>query len=269
MKRHLKDWMFDGSGWRLPNSRKEYNMKDLNEDIHFKHVFFKERWINEDGLKQRLIITYSPKYRHYQASVRQGQIDRAVKKVENPSSLQKQNAHDVKRFISTTHVTNEGEIANQASHTINEDKISEEAKYDGLYAVCTNLEADVDEIININQRRWEIEESFRILKTEFKSRPVYVRKETCIQAHFLTCFLALSIFRILEKKLNEQFTCSNIISTLQEMKVLEITGEGYTPAYRRSEITDALHETFGFDTDTEFMTNKTMKNILRKSKNKK
>lgn len=269
MKRHLKDWMFDGSGWRLPNSRKEYNMKDLNEDIHFKHVFFKERWINEDGLKQRLIITYSPKYRHYQASVRQGQIDRAVKKVENPSSLQKQNAHDVKRFISTTHVTNEGEIANQASHTINEDKISEEAKYDGLYAVCTNLEADVDEIININQRRWEIEESFRILKTEFKSRPVYVRKETCIQAHFLTCFLALSIFRILEKKLNEQFICSNIISTLQEMKVLEITGEGYTPAYRRSEITDALHETFGFDTDTEFMTNKTMKNILRKSKNKK
>lgn len=267
MKGHLKDWMFNGSGWRLPDSKREYNIKDINEDVHFNQVFFKERWINEDGLKQRLIITYSPKYRHYQASVRQGQIDRAVKKIEKPSSLQKQNAHDVKRFISTTHVTSDGEIANQASHAINEEKISEVAKYDGLYAVCTNLEADVDEIININQRRWEIEESFRILKTEFKSRPVYGRKDTCIQAHFLTCFLALTIFRILEKKLDEQFTCSNLIHSLQEMKVLEITDEGYTPAYKRTEITDTLHETFGFDTDTEFMTQKIMKNIFKESKN--
>lgn len=269
MKKHLKDWMFDGSGWCLPNNKKQYNIKDINEDIHFNQVFYKERWINEDGLQQRLIITYSPKYRHYQASVRQGQIDRAVKKVENPSSLQKQNAHDVKRFISTTHVTNDGEIADQASHTIDENKISEEAKYDGLYAVCTNLESSIDKIININQRRWEIEESFRILKTEFKSRPVYVRKDTCIQAHFLTCFLALTVFRILENKLDNQFTCPEIIDTLQAMKVLEITDEGYTPAYKRTEITDKLHETFGFNTDFEIMTQKNIKNILKSSKNKK
>lgn len=269
MKKHLKDWMFDGSGWRLPNSKKLYDMKDIDEEIHFNQVFFKERWVNEDGLEQRLIITYSPKYRHYQASVRQGQIDRAVKKVENPSSLQKQNAHDVKRFISTTHVTNDGEVADQASHTIDEGKILEEAKYDGLYAVCTNLESSIDEIININQRRWEIEESFRILKTEFKSRPVYVRKDTCIQAHFLTCFLALTVFRILEKKLDNQFTCSEIIDSLQAMKVLEITDEGYTPAYQRTKITDKLHETFGFNTDFEIMTHKVTKNILSSSKKRK
>jgi len=269
MKKHLKDWMLDDSGWRLPDSKKQYDIKDIDEDIHFNQVFFKERWMNEDGLEQRLIITYSPKYRHYQASVRQGQIDRAIKKVENPSSLQKQNAHDVKRFISTTHITNDGEIADQANHTIDEDKIAEEAKYDGLYAVCTNLKSDIDEIININQRRWEIEESFRILKTEFKSRPVYLRKDTCIQAHFLTCFLALVVFRILEKKLDNQFTCPEIINTLQAMKVLEIADEGYTPAYQRTEITDKLHKTFGFDTDFEIMTQKVIKNILKSSKNRK
>lgn len=127
----------------------------------------------------------------------------------------------------------------------------------------------LNEIININQRRWEIEESFRILKTEFKSRPVYVRKDTCIQAHFLTCFLALTVFRILENKLDNQFTCPEIIDTLQAMKVLEITDEGYTPAYKRTEITDKLHETFGFNTDFEIMTQKNIKNILKSSKNKK
>lgn len=269
MKKHIKDWTLDSSGWRLPESKKQYDIKKIDEDTYFNRVFFKERWINEDGLQQRLIVTYSPKYRQYQASIRQGQIDRAVKKVEKPSSLKKQNAHDVKRFISTTHVTNDGEIADQTSHTIDEEKISEEAKYDGLYAVCTNLESDINEIITINQRRWEIEESFRILKSEFKSRPVYVRKDTCIQAHFLTCFLALTFFRILEKKLEEQYTCPEIIETLREMKVLEITDEGYTPAYQRTKITDQLHETFGFNTDYEIMQQKFMKNNLRISKNRK
>lgn len=127
----------------------------------------------------------------------------------------------------------------------------------------------LNEIININQRKWEIEESFRVLKMEFKSRPVYVRKDTCIQAHFLTCFLALTVFRILEKKLDNQFTCPKIIDTLQAMKVLEITDEGYTPAYKRTEITDKLHETFGFNTDFEILTHKNIKNILKSSKNKK
>ena len=142
--------------------------------------------------------------------------------------IKKKNAHDVNRFISTTHITNDGEIADQASHIIHEEKIAAEAQYDGFYAVCTNLESDIGEIITINQKRWEIEESFRILKTEFKSRPVYVRKDTCIQAHFLTCFLALTFFRILEKKLDEQFTCSQITKTLRDMKVLKIGDEGFT-----------------------------------------
>lgn len=269
MKKFLKDWMFDTKGWKLSEGSKQYDINNIDEDTHYNRVFYKERWIKEDGLEQRLIITYSPKYRQYQASVRQGQIDRAVKKVENPSNLKKKNAHDVNRFISTTHITNDGEIADQASHIIDEEKIAAEAQYDGFYAVCTNLESDVGEIITINQKRWEIEESFRILKTEFKSRPVYVRKDTCIQAHFLTCFLALTFFRILEKKLDEQFTCSQITKTLRDMKVLKIGDEGFTPAYQRTEITDYLHKTFGFDTDYEIMSPKFIRNILKQSNNRK
>ena len=130
-------------------------------------------------------------------------------------------------------------------------RIAEEEMYDGFYAVCTNLEevGGVDQIIRINKKRWEIEECFRIMKTEFKARPVYLKREDRIKAHFLTCFFALFIFRILEKKLDEKYTCKRIIRTLREMTMYH-PGEklGYLPAYTRTDLTDALHEAAGFRT---------------------
>ncbi|MCD8501984.1 MAG: transposase [Bacillaceae bacterium] len=122
--------------------------------------------------------------------------------------------------------------------------------------MCTNLESTVEEIVQINQRRWEIEESFRILKSEMRSRPVFVRKDERIKAHFLTCFLSLLVYRILEKKLDESYTCPEIIETLRGMSVLEYAGEGYIPAYTRTELTDQLHDVFGFRTDTEIIDQK-------------
>ena len=145
-------------------------------------------------------------------------------------------------------------------------KIDEEAIFDGLYAVCTNLEDDVTDIITVNKRRWEIEESFRIMKTEFKARPVYLSREDRIKAHFTTCFLALVIYRYLEKTLNEQYTVSQIVETLRTMSCVKKDND-FIPTYKRTDLTDSLHETFGFRTDYEILSEKTMKKIIKQTKN--
>ena len=123
--------------------------------------------------------------------------------------------------------------------------------------MCTNLEYDVSSIIKINQKRWEIEECFRIMKTEFKARPVYLSRKDRITAHFTTCFTALVIYRILEQKLNEKYTCEELIDTIRSMDMLIAPGEGYIPTYTRTDITDALHDAFGFRTDYQITSQKT------------
>lgn len=265
LKIHLKEWAIDSKGWRLPGSNQKINLDDIPDLENDKNTYYKERWINENGLEQRLIVTFSPVYQRYQASIRAAQVDRAIKKIEKPSSLKKHNQNDPKRFIHTTHVTRDGEIADKIEATLNQEQIDTESMYDGFYAVCTNLESTIEEVIKINKRRWEIEETFRILKSEFHARPVYLQRDTRIKAHFLTCFLALLIYRILEKKLDEQFTCSKTISTLRNMQVQEVD-EGYIPIYTRTEITDALHDAFGFRTDYEIVTKKNMKKIIKQTK---
>ena len=144
--------------------------------------------------------------------------------------------------------------------------IEAEAAYDGFYAICTNLDEKATEIVKINRRRWEIEECFRILKSELKARPVYLKRDDRIRAHFTTCFIALILYRILEKRLKEQFTCSEILSGLRKMNFLEKKGYGYIPTYTRNDFTDYLHEAFGFRTDYEIVTLKQMKKILKATK---
>ena len=174
--------------------------------------------------------------------------------------------NDYKRFIAKTHCTKEGEIAKKTVYTIDNAAIAKEEWFDGFYGVCTNLNDDVAEIIKINNGRWEIEECFRILKTEFKARLVYVSKDESIEAHFTTCFLALVIFRYLEKQLKEKYTCSEIIQGLRDMNFYEIAGDGYVPTYTRTDFTDDLHDAFGFRTDYQIVTKKQMKNILKATK---
>ena len=139
---------------------------------------------------------------------------------------------------------------------------TEEERYDGFYAVCTNLEDDVATIISINQKRWQIEECFRIMKSEFQARPVYLSRKDRITAHFITCFTALILYRILEKKLGESYTTESIIRTLKEMNMLIAPGEGYIPEYTRTDLTDKLHDTFGFRTDYEIVSQREIKKIL-------
>ena len=266
IKGHLKEWALSKDGWHKLNSKKIINLNDIDNSSSNEEIFYKERWINENGLSQRLIVSYSPKYAAYQKAVRNSQVERAQKLINNPSSVSRNRQNDPKRFIKSTSVTRDGEVADKKVLTLNQSAIELESAFDGFYAVCTTLEDDISEIIKVNKRRWEIEESFRILKTDFKARPVYLKRDDRIKAHFTTCFLALLIYRILEHKLNNKFTSSQIIDTLRDMNLRELEGVGYIPTYKRTSITNALHSTFKFRTDTEITTLKEMKKILNITK---
>ena len=174
------------------------------------------------------------------------------------------------RFIKKTAVTNDGEIAEKKVYGIDEEQIAKEELFDGFYAVMTNLEGNIEEIIKINRQRWEIEENFRIMKTEFEARPVYVRRDDRIKAHFMTCYISLLVYRLLEKKLGEEFTCSEILKALREMNITLLSKDsGYIPSYKRTKLTDALHTAFGFRTDYEFIAKADMLTIIKETKQKK
>ena len=272
LKEFLKEEVLDlTKGWHLPGSDKIYNIEALRTDEKLKEgykdkTFYKERWIKENGLEQRLIVTFSVKYQEYQRHIRNNQIERARKIIENnPKKIGKAKQNDPKRFIETINTTSNGDVAEETHYSINQNIIDEEAKYDGLYAVCTNLEDDVQDIIKVNHKRWEIEESFRIMKSEFNARPVFHSNEEAIKAHFLICFLALTIYRYLEKKLDDKYTVGEIIDTLKEMEFSVKDGD-YIPNYTRTNLTDDLHEKFSFRTDFEILTEKNLKKVIKNTK---
>ena len=279
---YLKEYALDPEGWRLPGDSRTYSIGDLDEEENLDKVFYKDRWIKEDlsgrkiregakPLEQHLIVSFSLKYLLYQRRIRQGQIERAQELIRTGRYKQrKKNQNDPHRFIGRDTVTDEGEVCSREVPYLDESVIAAEEQYDGFYAVCTNIDdMDVREIIRINKKRWQIEECFRIMKTEFRARPVYLRREDRIKAHFLTCFISMVIFRILEKKLGESYTCEEIIRTLRSMNMYR-PGEkqGYLPAYTRTDLTDRLHEMAGFRTDYEILTDISMKRVIRKTKKK-
>ena len=272
LKKHLKDWALENTGWKLSGDSKEYDISKIEEtdeniEKYKNKIFYKERWINENDLEQKFIVTFSLKYKYYQKEIRNNQIERAQKAINtNPTKLEKCNQNDYKRFITKTTLTQEGEVADKKIFTLNTQQIEKEEQYDGFYGVCTNLDDDAEEIIKVNKRRWEIEESFRIMKSEFKARPVYLSRDDRIIAHFTTCFLSLVLHRYLEKELKEKYTASEIIETLRNMNLTKATLEGYIPSYTRTDLTDLLHETFDFRTDYEIIENKNIKKILREIK---
>ncbi|MDD3438876.1 MAG: IS1634 family transposase [Clostridiaceae bacterium] len=268
LKKHLMDWALDPDGWHLCENNNIYNTAELDEEKYMNKTFYKERWIKENDLEQKILVTYSIKHKLYQRKVRDSQINRALKLIkENPAKLKKAGQNDFKRFIEKTHYTSDGKKAKKESYCIDMDLISKEETFDGFYAVCTNLEDDAGDIIRVNKRRWEIEECFRIMKSEFKARPVYLSRDDRIEAHFMTCFLALIIYRFLEKKLKEKYTCNEIIESLRNMNFNEVKYEGYTPSYTRNDFTDDLHDASGFRTDYDILTIKELKNIFKLTKN--
>lgn len=283
LKAHLKKWALDPEGWYLSGGLPgaTYDIRELDDKEDKDKIFFKSRWIKEKSLaddngnkktvviEQQLIVSYSIKYRDYLRSIRNGQVERAEKMVEaGESACTKKRPNDPKRFIKTDHATTDGEAADKSVSYIDRSVVKDEEQYDGFYAVCTNLEDEPETIVKVNKQRWEIEECFRIMKTDFEARPVYVKRQDRILAHFITCFIALIVYRYLERKLGGKYTISQILSTLQEMDFVKYEGKGYQPVYTRTELTNALHEAFGFCTSKQIVPIKKMRNICAQTKNR-
>lgn len=271
LKGHLQEWALESKGWHIAGSEEEYDISELNPSEYHDDTFYKDRWMNENGLEQRLIVTFSFKYRDYLRYVRDRQIERAEKIIRQGSSkLNRKCQNDPKRFIKSESCTYDGELAQITSFTLNHEMISQEERFDGFYAVCTDLADDAPLILKANGRRWMIENCFRIMKTDFEARPVYLQRDDRIKAHFLTCFLALLIYKYLEKKVNrggKHFTTEEIISTLTDMNFLSISGEGYIPTYTRTDLTNNLHGFAGFRTDTQIVPKQRMREIISATKN--
>ena len=267
LKKEEKEWTLNLQGFKRVSDDLPVDITKLPEDD--KGLYYKDEPYTTKKLHQRLIITYSPKYALYQKAIRDKQVERAQKMLESGSTKKnRKNPNDPARFIGKKAVTKDGEAADIEQY-LDEDKIAEEAQYDGLYAVCTDLlDDDVNDILKVSEGRWQIEECFRIMKTDFSARPVYLQDENRIKAHFLICFLSLTIYRYLEKKLNLQYTCEELFDTLKAMNFAEIQEQGFIPLYKREKITDALHESCGFRTDYQFITKSKMKTIQKKSKGK-
>ena len=269
----LKETALNPEQWYLMGARnryKKYNLNEINEAEHKNSVFYKEIPVDNDSFYERLIVTYSLKYRDYMRTIRARQIARAEKALKSGSVKRKKNANDFRRFIGAMNCTADGEVAEKSKYYIDTDVIEKEAKYDGFYAISTNLhDDDPSGIVAVNHERWQIEQCFRILKSEFKTRPVYVSTDEHIRAHFLTCFIALILYKYLEKRMHKEYSCEELIGTLREMYVREVVGEGYIPNYTRNDLTDKLHETFGFRTDYNIVTKGQMKKIIAESKKRK
>ena len=265
LKKEEKEWALNMQGFKRISDDTPVDITQLPADD--KGLYYKDEPYTTKKLHQRLIITYSPKYALYQKSIRDRQVERAQKMLDSGNTKKnRKNPNDPARFIGTTAATKEGEAAD-IHHYLDESKIEEESKYDGLYAVCTDLlDDDVCDILKVSEGRWQIEECFRIMKTDFSARPVYLQDENRIKAHFLICFLSLTIYRFLEKKLDSKYTCEEILCALKAMNFAEIQEQGFIPTYKRELITDALHDACGFRTDYQFITKSKMKTIQKESK---
>ena len=238
----------------------------LYETKHYKNG--STRRIKATGiLKQRLIVTFSRKMMEYQRAVRNRQIERARKIVamKDPEEIKK-GPNDVRRFMKRIAQAKNGEKAS-VTYVIDEAKIAEEEKYDGFYAVATNLEDDAKKILAISKKRYQIEDCFRIMKTNFSGRPVNHRNPDRIKAHFLICYTALLVYRLLEAKLDDQgthITTDDLINTLKNMSVVNVHDVEYMALYEGSKALDALTQLTGMVLDRLHYRPKELNQMLKK-----
>lgn len=263
-----REWALDMKGFKRLSDDAPVDITQLTEDDR-QNLFYKDEPYTTKKLHQRLIITYSPKYAAYQKAVRGEQVVRAEKMVADGAlKRQRKNPNDPARFVNRIAVTEEGEKA-KVHYFLDQEKIAEEEKYDGVYAICTDLlDDDVTDILKVSEGRWQIEDCFRTMKTDFEARPAYLSREDRIKAHFLTCFLGLLHFRLLQRSLKGTYTTEQLLQALKDIRFADIEEQGFMPVYERQKITDELHEACGFRTDYQFLTKRKMKEIQKKSKNR-
>ena len=238
----------------------------LFEEKHYKNG--KTKMVKDKGnLKQRIIITFSRKMMEYQRSVRDRQIKRAEKLIHcgDPEEIKK-GPNDVRRFMKRVAKSKTGEDV-KVQYEIDEAKIREEEKYDGYYAIATNLEDPVKDILAISQKRYQIEDCFRTLKTNFSARPVYHYKKDRITAHFLICYTALLIYRLIEVKMKENgkgHTIDDLLNTLKSMNVVDEYNAYYRALYTGSTTLSDLVSIFELPLDHEYYQAKALKNLTKK-----
>ena len=264
------------TGWRTEGSNRVFSLDEIDEDDpeNYNRIFYKEKYViitpsaksknKGKTLEERLIVTYSIKYKHFMQHKRLLNLNKASRMIaaRNSKKLDLKASDSVRKFIQIQSVDSKGNTITDSSnrYSLDEAAILEDARYDGFYAVSTNISPEVmpvKEIITVNKGRWEIEESFMIMKSELRARPVYLQNSERIKAHFTTCFMSLQVLRILEQKLNEKMgkiiPIQQLISTLRKMQITTID-KYYTGAYTRTDITDGLYDLLGMRFDSELIT---------------
>lgn len=294
----LKEAVFSDCGYRLLSSDAPVTIADMkafdktdkkNEGLYkdkaykvivadkaFDLGFYEEKQLkngrtrkvkSKGTLRQRVIITFSRKMMEYQRHIRGRQIERARKLLANlDPETYKKSPHDVTRFIKRISTTKTGEKVTDR-YEIDEAAIAEEERYDGFYAVATNLDDPAKDILDISFNRYKIEDCFRIMKTNFSGHPVYHQKRRRITAHFMICYTALLIYRLLETKLNRygtHFTIENIIETLNNMEVTNIEDMCYMSTYSNSQVCTALNAVFGLGLDKKYYLPKDLNKKIKK-----
>ena len=289
LNKKLKEWALEPAGWKIFGSDRTFDIRKLEDVIiidgksHNVHelTLYKDRWVpvtkkseltgRKETIEEHLIISYSTKYRDYQKRIRNKKLERAGKLLKDPGNIKNRNQRDPRYYITRQSTTADGKNADKDQYCIDINKVAEEERYDGFYGVVTDLEdEDISLIIKANKQRWEIEESFMIMKSELKTRPMYVTVKESIEGHLLTCFIALLVYRILEKcYLKEKYTSETLIKSLREMNITHLTGNCYVPSFTRTEITDDLADIFGFQPSREVLTQKYLKKFSRVANSRK
>lgn len=245
----LKEWALEKDGWKRLGQKddKTYNITELNLNQEKDHLYYRERWFIHDrgdckDFEERLIVTFSPKYALYQKQLRAQHIIKAQNIIDRKSEKSRQTQQDPRRLVHTTHCTIHGEAADVTHMSINDKLIEKEEEMDGLNCLATRQDDSIFEILRVNGFRYEIEHLFRVTKTEFEARPVYLQRQDRIKAHFAICFVALLTLKAFQKQINQnlapevQYSTEQIINALSGMDYLHVRGTGYVPAYSATQL---------------------------------
>ena len=276
LPRLMKDWALEKTGWRRLGDQEDrtYDISSIDLEAEKKNLYYRERWFKEDrsdikDYEERLIVTFSPKYALYQRQLRAQHIEKALRMIENKSVKSRQTQQDPRRLIATTHCTSDGEIAENSVMNLDTEVIEKEKSMDGLNCVATRLEDSVGEILHVNGFRYEIEHLFRVTKTEFDARPVYLRREDRIRAHFAVCFVALLLLKAFQRQVNEglpeeaRYSTEQIINALAGMDYNVVRGTGYVPAYSATILRSRCCEVSGVHIDTQIVLNRKMRQYIK------
>lgn len=272
----MKDWALEKKGWRRLGDREDvtYDISELDLDMEKEHLYYRERWFKEDrstvkDFEERLIVTFSPRYALYQRQLRAQHIQKALGMIRCRSEKSRQTQQDPRRLISTAKYTDAGEMAENTVMSLDVELIEKEKAMDGLNCVATRLEDSVGDILHANGFRYEIEHLFRVTKTEFDARPVYLRREDRIRAHFAICFVALLLLKAFQRQVNEgldedsRYSSEQIITALAGMDYNVIRGTGYVPAYSATALRSRCCETANLPIDRQIVLNRKMRQHLK------